>query len=122
MLQKYGKAIAAVVGAALIAARAALLGDQHIDPNEGVQIAIAVTIAVSVWLVPLVPRYRWAKTAVAIVLSVLQGATTLIVGGLDNGDWIALALAVLTVIGVGAAPAVSDNGISSKNPQASARL
>lgn len=112
-LKKYGKAIVAVIGAALTVAYGALNGDQHIDPEEGVQIAIAGSTAVGVYLVPLVPEYRWAKTAVAAMLAVLQVLATVILGGLDQSEWIALVLAALTVLGVGVAPAVSDNGVGS---------
>jgi hypothetical protein len=116
MFGKYGKALSAVVAAALTVAYGALSGDQHVDPDEGVQIAIAVATAAGVYLVPLAPQYRWGKTAVAVVLSVLQVLTTVILGGLDSNEWIALALAALTVLGVGFTPAASDNGISSKDP------
>lgn len=112
-VQKYGKAIAAVIAAALTVAYGALSGDQRVDPDEWIQIAIAVTTAVGVYLVPLAPGYRWGKTAVAVVLSVLQVLATVILGGLDPNEWIAVALAALTVVAVGAAPAISDNGITS---------
>lgn len=36
MFKRYGKALAAVVGAALVVAYGALSGDQHIDPDEAV--------------------------------------------------------------------------------------
>ncbi|ROT34100.1 hypothetical protein [Micromonospora sp. HM5-17] len=117
MIRKYGKALAAVVGAALTVAYGALSGDQHIAPEEGVQIAIATATAVGVYLVPLTPQYRWAKTAVAVILSVLQVLATVILGGLDAHEWIALLLAGLTVAGVGAAPAVSNNGTSNQAPR-----
>lgn len=119
-LTKYGKAAVAVVGAALVVAYSALTGDQHIDSEEGVQIAIAGTTAVGVYLVPLAPQFRWGKTAVAALLAVLQVLATVILGGLDPNEWIALVLAALTVLGVGAAPAISDNGIAAggiKAPQ-----
>lgn len=122
LLKKYGKAIAAVVGAGLTVAYGALSGDQRIESDEAVQIAIAAATAVGVWVVPLAPQYRWGKTAVAAVLAVLQVLTTVIVGGLDSNEWIALALAALTVVGVGAAPATSANGISSSSPAAPPRL
>jgi hypothetical protein len=111
---KYGKALAAVAAAVLAAAYAAMSGDQRIEPDEWVQVAIAAATAVGVYLVPLAPRYRWGKTAVAAILSVLQVLTTVILGGLEPGEWMMLALAALTVAGVGVAPAVSDNGVSSK--------
>lgn len=113
IFQKYGKAIAAVIAAALTVAYGALSGDERIDQSEWIQIAIAVTTAIGVYVVPLAPGYRWGKTAVAVVLSVLQVLATVILGGLDPHEWVALALAALTVVGVGAAPAVSSNGITS---------
>jgi peptidoglycan/LPS O-acetylase OafA/YrhL len=115
MIRKYGKALAAVAGAALVVMYGALNGDRHIDPDEGVQIAIAAATAVGVYLVPLAPEYTWAKTAVAVVLGVLQVLTTVILGGLDPNEWIALVLAALTAAGVSFAPAVSDNGVTSKS-------
>ncbi|MDG4792025.1 hypothetical protein O7626_40125 [Micromonospora sp. WMMD1102] len=117
MFQKYGKALAAVAGAALTIAYGALSGDQRIEPDEAVQIAIAAATAVGVYLVPLVPEYRWAKTAVAAVLAVLQVLATVILGGLDSNEWIALLLAALTVLGVGITPAVSDNGVANIQPR-----
>ncbi|MEN3609348.1 hypothetical protein [Plantactinospora sp. ZYX-F-223] len=117
MIRKYGKALAAVAGAALTVAYGALSGDQRIEPDEAVQIAIAAATAIGVYLVPLTPQYRWGKTAVAVVLSVLQVLATVILGGLDSNEWIALLLAALTVLGVGAAPAVSSNGTSNATPR-----
>lgn len=116
MTSKYGKAITAVIGAALMVAYAALLGDQHIGSEEAVQIAIAAAAAIGVYLVPLAPQYRWGKTAVAVVLGALQVLATSILGGVDGAEWLAIVLAALTAAGVTFAPAVSDNGISSKSP------
>lgn len=110
----YGKAIVAIVAAVLTIAYGALSGDQRIDAEEWVQIGIAAATAVGVYLVPLAPRYRWGKTAVAAVLAVLQALATVVLGGLDASEWIVLALAAATVLGVTAAPAVSGNGVTSK--------
>jgi len=112
MIRKYGKALAAIAGAVLTVAYGALSGDQRIESDEAIQIGIAAATAIGVYLVPLTPQYRWAKTAVAVALSVLQVLATVILGGLDSNEWIALLLAALTVLGVGAAPAVSNNGTS----------
>jgi hypothetical protein len=116
MLQKYGKPLTSVFFAALVVAYAKLSGDQHIDPAEWVAIAIAFTNAVGVYLVPLVPQYRWSKTGVGVLLAVLQVLATLILGGLDSNEWILLLLTAGQALGVIVAPAVSDNGISSKSP------
>jgi hypothetical protein len=103
---KYGKAIAAVFFALLTAAQAAV-ADGHISQIEGVQIAIAGATAVAVFLAPILPHARGVKTAVAVVLAVLNVLVTAIVGGISASDLTELALAALTVLGVGVAPAQS---------------
>ncbi len=113
-MEKYGKAIAAVLGAVLTALYAATSGDNRVEPDEVIAIAIALVTAIGVYLVPLDPDFRWGKTAVGVLLAVLQAATTVILGGLDSNEWILLALAGLTALGVVAAPAVSDNGVAAK--------
>jgi len=117
MFQKYGKPLASVFFAALVAAYAYLSGDNHIDATEWVAVVIAFTNAVGVYLVPLAPQYRWGKTAVGVLLAVLQVLATLILGGLDSNEWILLLLTAGQALGVIASPAVSDNGIGSKDPQ-----
>ncbi len=105
-MPNYGKSIAAALLAALTAVHT-MLSDDVITQQEGVQIAIAAVTAVSVWLVPIL-AYAWLKTAVATILAVLNVLATLIVGGIDHGDLVQLALSALTVLAVGAAPARSD--------------
>lgn len=105
-LQRYGKAAAAVFVAALTVAASAVT-DHHVDAGEGVQIAIAAATAISVWYVPLLPSARGVKTGVAVVLAVLNAATAYVVGGLDMGEVINLAIAALGVLLVGASPAQS---------------
>ncbi|SCL31875.1 hypothetical protein GA0070616_4348 [Micromonospora nigra] len=120
-MEKYGKALAAIAGAVLVALYAALGGDNRVDAEETVQVAIAAATAIGVYLVPLAPQYRWGKTAVAVVLAVLQALATTVLGGLDAGEWIVLVLAGLTAAGVAVAPAVSGNGVGSRSPAVPAR-
>lgn len=120
MFSKYGKAILAVIGAALVVAYGTL-SDQHVSAEETIQIAIALATAAGVYLVPLAPQYRWGKTAVGVILAVLQALTTVVLGGLAPDEWIVLVLAGLTAAGVAVSPAVSDNGIGSKPPVIPAR-
>lgn len=115
MLQKYGKAIAAVIFAVLTAAQVYLGGDNHIDPEEWVQLGIAAASAIGVYLIPLAPQYAWAKTAVAVLLAVLQTLATVVLSGLDSNEILVLVLAGLTALGVGVSPARSNNGVSSRN-------
>ncbi len=111
---RYGKAIAATVFAALTALYAVSSGDDRVDPDEWVAIAIATVSAVGVYLVPLAPRYRWAKTAVAALLAGLQVLATVILGGLDADEWLLVLIAVGQALGVAVAPATSDNGVASR--------
>jgi hypothetical protein len=108
MLRKYGKALAAVVTAAVVVAYQALSGDNRINPDEWVAVAIAATTAVGVWLVPLVPAAMWTKTAVAAVLAVLQVLTTVILGGLDSGEWLLLFITAAGALGIYLAPAETE--------------
>lgn len=107
MIQTYGKSIVAFLYAVAVLAVPLVTGDGHIDPAEGIAIAIAACTAALTWLVPLVPAAPWTKTAVAAALAGLQVAATVIVGGLSGDDWILIATAVLAALGIAVAPAAS---------------
>jgi hypothetical protein len=107
MISKYGKAIAAVITAAVVVAYQALSGDQHIDATEWVSIAVAAVTAVGVWLVPLAPAAKWSKTAVAAVLAVLQVLTTAILGGIGADELLLMAITAAGALGIYVAPAIS---------------
>lgn len=106
-MQTYGKSIVAFLYAVAIVGVPLFSGDNHIDPSEGVAIAIAVCTAALTFLVPLVPSAPWTKTAVGAVLAALQVATTVIVGGIDGNDMLLIAFAVLSFLGIYVAPAAS---------------
>lgn len=107
--QRYGKSLVAVLLAVVTAVQAGL-SDGHITQGEGVQVVIALATAVGVYLVPIHPEWRWSKTAVAVLLAVLNALAALIVGGISSADWTELILAALTVLAVSAAPAQSTVG------------
>lgn len=102
----YGKSIAAVFFVLVTAVQAAA-SDGHLTKVEDVQIAIALTTAIGVWVIPMHPQWTWTKTSVAVLLGVLNVAVTLIMAGWVSSDWTALILAALTAAGVGSAPAES---------------
>lgn len=106
ILAKYGKSIAAVVAAALIALSSAFT-DGHVDAAEGVTIAIATVTAIAVWLAPNLPQSPGIKTALAMVLSGLNAAAMLLVDGWSTADTINVVIAALGVLGVLGAPAQS---------------
>lgn len=106
-LQRFGKAVAAVVSAALIVASSAV-SDGHINAGEAVQIATAAAGMVMVWFVPNLPSVPGVKTGTAIILAVLNAAAAYVVDGhLDTGEVINLVIAGLGVLLVGVAPAQS---------------
>lgn len=109
-MQVYGKFIVSFLYAVAVVAVPFFSGDHHVDPSEGVAIAIAVCTAALTYLVPLVPSATWTKTAVGAVLAGLQVATTVIVGGVDSNDILLIAFAILSALGITLAPAISDTG------------
>jgi len=111
---KYGKPIVAVIAAGLIALYD-YLNDGHISSEEWVHVFIAISLAVQVYLVPLTVEWPWMKTGVAVVLAVLNVLVISIVGGITQREIVELVLAALTPLGVGLAPAISHNGVTS-NP------
>lgn len=113
--RRYGKALTAVAIAGLTVAASALT-DDHIDAAEGVQIATALTAAAGVFLVPVVPSWPWAKTAVAVLLAALSTAAALIIGGMHGTEWVNVALAGLGALAVGAAPARSIGQVRTPPP------
>jgi hypothetical protein len=107
MFTTYGKSIVAAIYAVAVVAVPFFSGDHHVDPSEGVAIAIAVCTAALTYLVPLVPGAPWTKTVIGAVLAGLQVLTTVIVGGVDANDIMLIALAVASFLGIAVAPAVS---------------
>lgn len=107
MFSTYGKSIVAALYAVAVVAVPFWSGDHHVDPSEGVAIAIAVCTALLTYLVPLVPSARWTKAAIGAVLAGLQVLTTVIVGGVDANDVLLIAFAVASFLGIAVAPATS---------------
>jgi hypothetical protein len=106
-MAKYGKAVVAVIVAAIVVAYQALSGDNHIDAVEWVSITIAGTTAVGVWLIPLAPNAKWAKTALAAVLAVLQVLTTAILGGVGTDEVLLMVITAAGALGIWVAPAIT---------------
>lgn len=102
----YGKVVVAIA-LTLIGAVQAALSDHHVSTVEGLQIGINVTTALLVWVVPIHPEWPWAKSVVAIVLAILNAATTAVVGGVHSGDLTQLVISLATILGVSLAPADS---------------
>ncbi len=103
MLRKFAPAVVAIVFAVLTAASAALT-DSHIDPTEGVQIAIQATTVAGVALTPAIPSWVHAKVWTAAILAVLNLLASVIIGGLTMPEVVNLTLAFVGVLAVRFAP------------------
>jgi hypothetical protein len=107
-MHTYGKAIVAVLTAGIVAAYQYLSGDdQAIDATEWVSVTIALVTAVGVYLVPLAPGVKWGKTAIAVVLAVLQILVTAILDGITTDEILLMLITAAGAAGVWIAPAIS---------------
>ena len=109
-MQKFGKAIVAVLVAGIVVAYQALSGDGRIEAPEWVSITIAAATAVGVYVIPLAPGARWTKSALAAVLAVLQILTTAILGGIGADELLLMAITAAGALGIYIAPAASTVG------------
>lgn len=111
-MQTAGKAVIAFFYAVAVVA-VPLFGNNHVPSStEWVQIAIAVVTAAGVYVAPLVPGATWTKTALGAMLAGLQVLVTAIDGGMDGNDWLTVAFAVASALGIYLAPAESSSGAS----------
>lgn len=106
-MKTYGKTILAFVGAVVMLVYPAVTGDTHLSAQDKIALALAIVQLIGVWLVPLAPQAKWAKTAVSFVLTIGQVAAAGLLGGFSATDVTTLVTAVLTFFGVALAGAVS---------------
>lgn len=108
MFGTYGKTILAFLYAVATTAVPLYSGDHHIDPSEGVSIAIAFVTAAGVWLFPLAPSATWTKSAAGFLLAGLNVAAVVILDhSIDLEEWMMIGTAALGAIGIKLAPADS---------------
>lgn len=100
----YSKALAAVVATVLSAVVAALSGDNFIDAQEWVNVAILAVGACGVFAAPNVPHSRYTKAVIAVLTAVLTLLVNMITGGLDVSEVLQLGVAALGALGVYAVP------------------
>lgn len=106
-MKTYGKSLLSFLGLLALVVIPYFSGNRHPDASEWVAIAIGATQLVGVWLIPLAPQAKWSKTAVSLVLTLLQVLTVVIIGGIDGNDVGILITAVLTFFGVAVTGAIS---------------
>ncbi len=106
-LRTHGKTIAAFA-VTVATAVYPLLQQGRIGAAGAVSIALAVVSNVGVYLVPLAPRAKSAKSIVAVILAGLNVATTLALdGGISAGDWGQIIIAAAGAAAVYLAPAAT---------------
>lgn len=102
-MNPYRKAGAAVVGAVLMALYSALFGDNHIGPEEAINIGIAAFTALQVYIASNLPVggvWRYSKAITAASLAVLNLLVSQWTGGIDSAEAVNLIIAALTALGV----------------------
>lgn len=109
---KYGKAIAATLGAVALSIYVALT-DNHITPLEWILAGQAWIGSAGVYLVPLAPEYRWGKTAVGALFAGSEALVIAVPGGVDGHEWLGILIVVGAAAGIAGLPARSGNGVAS---------
>jgi hypothetical protein len=106
-MSAYKKALVAVFGAVLMALYSALGGDNHIGPEEAINIGIAAFAALQVYITANLPTlgvWRYAKTVTAVALAVLNLLVSEWTGGIDSSEAVNLVIAAAVALGVFAVP------------------
>ena len=102
-MSMYRKALVAVLGAVVMALYSAFNGDNHVNPEEAINIGIAGFAALQVFITANLPTgtiWNYAKTITAVALGVLNLLVSEWTGGIDNAEMINLIIAALTAVGV----------------------
>lgn len=95
---RYGKLLWAVLGAVVFFIQAAVR--DGMTPEEWVGTALAGVNAVVVWAATDTTVAPWVKSAVGGLLAGLLVLETAVLGGITAEEWFAIAVAVLTGLGV----------------------
>lgn len=104
---KYGKTLVSALFAVYTVVVPLWSGDHHIDPSEGIIIALAVLNAILVYVVPITKSFPGLKSVVNALMAALVVAQTQIAGGIDANDILLIIGAFVAALGVVLAPAFS---------------
>lgn len=96
----YAKAIVAVIMAGLTTAAPAFIDDGAFSAVEWINVAISVVTAIGVFYVPNAPNGTVAKSVIAGLTAALALAVQLIAGGFTVTEWVQLAFAFVSALGV----------------------
>lgn len=104
---KYFKLLPPVLGGVAMVVLMAVVdarSDGAVAASEIVQVVIQGATVLVVWATANVPEFDKAKTFVAGVMVVLNLLTSYITGGISDTEWMNLAIAFLSAVGVFAVP------------------
>jgi hypothetical protein len=102
-MKRYLKLLAALGGAVAVWVASAIT-DGHIDTGEKIQLGVQITTVAGVWMVAEFPGFTYGKTLIAAVLLLLNGILSDLTGGVSTAEWVNLAIAFFTALGVFVAP------------------
>jgi len=108
-VREYGKSLGAAAFAIFTVVVGKWSGDHHIDPSEGIIIALAIANAITVYIVPLKQEFKAVKSVVNAIAAGLVVAQAQIAGGIDANDILLIVGAVVSALGVTLLPAASDD-------------
>lgn len=98
-MKQYSKLIAQVAGTVLTALLP-LVTLGHITATQWVNVAIVAAGACHVFTAANVPGAKYSKFIVSLVTAALTVLSSAIIGGISTGEWIQIAVAVLSAAGV----------------------
>jgi hypothetical protein len=102
-MSAYRKALVAVIGAVLMLVHSGLINDQHLTPEEWINVGIGGFTALQVYMTSNLHAdgvWRYAKTLTAVALGVLNLLVSQWTGGLDSAEIVNLLIAAATALGV----------------------
>ena len=105
------KAWLAVAAAAVMAVQTVIAGGNGWSLTEFLAVVIAVLGAVTVYLIPNTSEQPWAKGLVALLTAAAEAALAVSGDGIVGNEWLTIALAVFTALGVPMIRNRSDAGI-----------
>lgn len=97
------KAVWPVVGTIAMAVALVIqdaVADQHITPQEWVQVLLGALMAFNVWATANLPGYEKMKTYVSAAIVVFGALYTYIIGGVSLAEIINMAILALSAVGV----------------------
>lgn len=108
------KAWLAVAAAITMAIQTVVAGGNGWTLTEFLAVGIAGLGAINIYLIPNTGQQPWAKGLVALLTAAAEAALAVAGDGIVGNEWLTIALAVFTALGV---PMISNRSDASNRPQ-----